>query len=489
MMTKKVILPPFHEYQQLVADDPSRFKVLVAGRRFGKSLLALFTCIDRAVNYGEDVWFVSPTYNNVQIHWRNAKRMVEGLATYKNEQLKYMEFDLGDGRIGSLGFKSGDRPDNLLGVGLDYVVVDEAAYQSSEVWYRVLRPALSDRQGKALIISTPNGVANWFYRAYLAGQDPDQHEWRSWRFRTVDNTYIKPEEIEMARKDLPDLKFRQEYLAEFVSDAGGVFRGLEDVAVLDPLDGPVPGDVYYAGVDWGRKNDFTVVSVFNQDGDQVYIERFTEIGWQVQYSRLNRIYETWGIHKFVAEANAVGSANIEHLQDRGLPVEPVYMQNNNKTALVERLAANIEQKRVRLLSPKHKLGDIQLGELQSYSIQRTRNGLNVTYNAPTGWHDDMVIAALLGSKHIYSSAKLTVAIQQNTIYRPDRVLTPEEEMRLKSRRAALETACEAVPGLAEWVNEQVSLYRKAVGEIPDEDALRMKLSQDYIKRKNYAKSN
>lgn len=411
----RVKLPPLFPIQQAIKDDPHRFKVLVAGRRFGKSTLALDIVLDDAINAGKVMWFVSPTYNNVMIHWRNAKRMVGNLATYKNEQQKYMEFNF-NGRMGSVSFKSGDRPDNLLGVGLDGVVVDEAAYQNPEIWYRVLRPALSDKEGNALLISTPNGVANWFYRAYLAGVDPSEPEWESWIYRTVDNPVIKSSEVENARRDLPDLKFRQEYLAEFVSDAGGVFRNLENAAVLPILTEPIAGHSYIAGVDWGRKNDFTVFSIFDTNGNQVFIDRFTEIGWQVQRDRLVQAHEKWNFRRLYIESNAAGGPNIEALQAEGLPIEPVFMTNVMKTELVERLAANLERGLVKLISHTESIGQQQLGELQSYAITRTHSGLNVTYNAPRGWNDDMVVATMLANMGLSSRVSHIIQAVVNPFY-------------------------------------------------------------------------
>lgn len=412
-----VRLPPLLPIQKIVHDDQHRFKVLVMGRRGGKSFYARLECLDRAINFGQTVWFVSPTYNNVMTHWRAAKRMVGDLATYKNEQQKYLEFEYG-GRVGSLSFKSADSPDNLRGEGLDYVVVDEAAYQDADVWFEVLRPSLSDKRGGALLISTPNGVTNWFYQMYVFGQDPEQIEWASWRFPSSANPNMTKDEVASAESTMPELKFKQEYLAEFVSDAGGVFRNVENAAVLKALDEPVPGDLYYAGLDWGRKNDFTVISIFNHRGDQVYLDRFSQIGWQVQRDRVVTAYKKWNIVKFFAEANAAGSANIEALQAEGLPIEPIYMTNPVKTALIERYAANIERGNVRLLSSKERFGEQQVGEMQAYTIQRTKGGTQITYNAAKGWHDDTVIGGALGASIIHTAATETqMQIVENPFYR------------------------------------------------------------------------
>ena len=472
----RVLLPPLHPHQQQVYDDPRRFKVVVAGRRFGKSMLALLTCFDMAINHGKTVWFVSPTYNNVTTHWNNAKRMLGTLPTRRNEQQKYLEFDFGGPSIGSIAFKSGNRPDNLLGVGLDYVVVDEAAYQQEEIWVRILRPALSDRKGGALIIGSPNGMTNWFYRVYMMGQDPNEPDWASWVFKTIDNPYITPDEIEQARRDIPELKFKQEYLAEFVSDAGGVFRNLENACVLEPLKFPVPEDVYYAGVDWGRKNDFTVISVFNQRGEQVFMDRFTQIGWEIQRTHIISVWERWNIHQFVIEANTVGSVNIEQLQAEGLPIKSVVMTNHTKNILVERLVANLERGNVKLFSPNTRLGDIQMSEFQSYSLYRSADGIGVKYSAPTNWHDDTVIAAMLGASHIRPSSKRSFSVMENPFYRPTVAGSPPPIYEASELNTPL-------------IDALVEDHRRAVGVIYDEAALRKKFADNIRKGVKYAPSS
>lgn len=411
----KLHLPPLHPKQQEVYDHPARFKVLVCGRRWGKSLMSAQICIDLAVNYGKQGWFVSPTYNNVMTHWINVKTLIGDRFSYKNEQQKYLEFLNGDMR-GSLSFKSGDRPDNLLGAGLDFVVLDEAAYQNPDLWFRVIRPSLSDRQGIALLISTPNGKSNYFYQLYLRGQDPNDTAWQSWRFPTSTNPYMPPNEVEQAKKDMTEVRFKQEYLAEFISDAGGVFHGLEKAASVEPVDQPEEGHVYVGGIDWGRRNDYTAISIIDvTDNRQVYLDRFTEIGYEVQRGRIARIYDTWKPSILYAEANSMGQPNIEALQNDGIPVKPIFMTNITKTTLVERLASYIEKNELSILSPNSFLGEAQLAELSAFEIHRTGGG-RVTYAAAKGFHDDTVVALMLASKGMARYGSLRFVSTPNPFY-------------------------------------------------------------------------
>lgn len=399
-MVKKVSFPPLTPVQQEVYDSSARFKVLACGRRFGKSWLARQKAIDLAINEGKKVWFVSPTNTNGNSHWRMVKRMVGDLPTYKNERQRYLEFDYG-GKVGTLEFKTGDVPENLRGDGLDLIVVDEAAFTAASLWYDVLLPSLADgnngQGGEALIISTPNGVVNWFFDIWALGQNPDEHEYKSWRMPSSANPYLKKEVIESARRTTPELKFKQEWLAEFISDAGGVFRRIEDVSTAKIVDDPVPGDTYYFGIDWGRRNDYTVISIFNQDGVQVHLDQFAEIGFNYQRQLVEVAYNKWRPAKMYIESNNVGAAQIEELQ-RVFPenkLVPVYITNPLKTELVEHLALNIELGRIKLLSKDTPIGSIQQTQFMAYIIKRTRSGLQVTYQARPGHHDDIISANLL----------------------------------------------------------------------------------------------
>lgn len=400
-MSKPLVkLPDFHANQQIVFDDKTRFITLAAGRRFGKSWLARIICLNLAINHGKTVWWVSPTYNNVNTHWRATKNMVGSLPTYKNEQQKYMEFNY-NGRRGSLAFKSGDRPDNLRGDGLDYVVVDEAAFVANGVWGAVLRPALSDKQGGALLISTPNGTSDWFHRAFMRGLDENEEDWVSYRFKTSDNKAIEgiEKEVEAAKRDLSDIEFRQEYLAEFVDYAGGVFFGLEKAAKEPLITVPYDGN-FIAGIDLGRKADFSVISLLEIVDDaharQVCIERFTDVGFTAQTNRIATFLDMWGVGRAYMEDVSISMPVVEGLQEMGLPVVGVNVGAHNKGMMVEKTSANLQRGRLSILNNTSKLGNIQIGELQAYEMSRSPNG-HVRYNAKSGWHDDTVMALVMAN--------------------------------------------------------------------------------------------
>jgi predicted phage terminase large subunit-like protein len=168
---------------------------------------------------GGNVWWVAPTYGVAAKIWRDLKLACGRAWRDKSEVERRIVLPSG----GAITVKSADRPDSLRGDGLDGLVIDEAAFVTPEVWRDVLRPALSDRQGWAVFISSPNG-RNWFYDLFqLAGRDGAT--WWRWQRPTGDNPIIRPEELEAAREEVGLRSYSQEYLAQFVDQAGAEFAG------------------------------------------------------------------------------------------------------------------------------------------------------------------------------------------------------------------------------------------------------------------------
>lgn len=195
--------------------SPARYRVMACGRRFGKTRLGSALCIKTAADGGR-AWWVAPSYKMSEVGWRLIRRLAA--------QIPGADVRRGERRVtfpggGEVQVRSADNPDSLRGDGLDFVVMDECAFMDETAWTEALRPALSDRKGRAMFISTPKGQ-NWYYRLWLQCADPAQDEWRGWQLPTAANPYIDPAEIEAARQSLPERVFRQEYLAEFLAETG-----------------------------------------------------------------------------------------------------------------------------------------------------------------------------------------------------------------------------------------------------------------------------
>jgi predicted phage terminase large subunit-like protein len=215
-----VTLPPLHRAQAEIVASPARFKVVSCGRRFGKTRLAVLVSIAEMLQGGSVMW-VAPSFDKAMIGWR----LIEEIT----RQMPFCSIHRAERRItasngGWLGAYSADSEGGLRGEGASLVVVDEAAHMRNfnDIWKQELRPALTDRKGRAMFISTPRGF-NHFYELFIQERN-FPGEWQSWQYPTAANPYMDEAEIEAARRVLPDLYFRQEYLGEFVQLSGAMFR-------------------------------------------------------------------------------------------------------------------------------------------------------------------------------------------------------------------------------------------------------------------------
>lgn len=318
-----------------------------------------------------------------EVGWRPVRQMAAQVGA---------EVRLGDRLVilpggGEIGIRSADNPDSLRGDSLNLVILDEAAFIKEEAWNEALRPALSDRKGRAIFISTPKG-RNWFWRLWQQGQQ-GHSDWQSWQLPTASNPYIDPAEIEAARLTLPEAIFNQEYLAQFVEDFAGVFRKVAECATATELE-TKRGGQYVFGVDWGKHNDYTVISVIDIAAKkQVAMERFNQIDYHVQIGRLQALAQRFTPLAIIAETNAMGEPIIEQARRLGLPMRGFTTTNASKTRIIEDLALAFEQRQIAILPDV-----VQVGELQAFEMERLPGGA-IRYGAPGGMHDDTVMALAL----------------------------------------------------------------------------------------------
>ena len=396
MITTKINAKP-HAGQLEVHNSGARFKVLSAGRRWGKTRLGVNECIDAAVKGGR-AWWVSPTYKTSEVGWRPLRQIAR--------KIPGAEVRLGDRQVnlpggGFVAVRSADNPDSLRGEGLDFVVMDECAFMQKEAWTEAIRPALSDRQGKALFISTPKG-RNHFWELYQKGINGEEG-WQSWTFPTISNPFIQASEIEAAKRDLPEMIFRQEYLAEFIDDSGGVFRRVQDAAVLEPQE-PDANKQYVAGVDVASSIDFTVVSIMDvKSKELVYLDRFNRVDYNVLEDRLEALYKRWHLDSMKIEANSIGQPVIDHLYAKGLSIIPFTTTSATKQAIIQGLQSAFEHGEIRIINDP-----VLVGELLSFESKRSPSG-GFSYSAPSGMHDDTVMSlaiawsAIAGDVWFFSS--------------------------------------------------------------------------------------
>ena len=216
--------------QGQVFQSDKRFRVLVAGRRFGKSYLACIELLRGAINRpGETFFYCAPTYRMAKdIAWRVLKKLVPKV-WIKSKNETDLKIELVNGSL--IELKGTENAMALRGRSLAGVVLDEAAFMDSEVWFEVIRPALADKQGWALFISTPDGTASWFYDLWCYVPEDETNDWQRWSYTTIEGGNVAKEEVEAARAQLDARTFRQEFEASFENLSGLVAVSFSDANI------------------------------------------------------------------------------------------------------------------------------------------------------------------------------------------------------------------------------------------------------------------
>ena len=271
-------------WQQQVWNDQSRFKVVAAGRRTGKSRLAAWMLIVEALQADRgNVWYVAPTQGQARdIMWLTLLEL--GNPVIESSHVNNMQIKLVNGAVISL--KGADRPETMRGVSLKFVVLDEYADMKPSVFEQILRPALADLKGKSLFIGTPMG-RNHFYELYNYGEKNDDKEYKSWHFTSFDNPLLDPKEIEAAKKSMSSFAFRTEFMASFEAASGGIFK---DEWIKIDEDEPKDGR-YFVAVDLaGFENVAAATTAKKKRLDQsaIAIVKITSDGWwvaDIEYGR------------------------------------------------------------------------------------------------------------------------------------------------------------------------------------------------------------
>lgn len=269
-----MLIPKLHEGQYEVATDKHRFRVVCAGRRWGKSVLAQLIILKWATEGVGTYYIVSPTYRQAkQIHWRSLQAIIPREWVLKKNEVE-LSITLRNGSL--IELKGAENPDALRGVKLRGLVIDEIASIRNWdwLWSEVLRPTLTDYAAPSLFISTPKGY-NHFHELYLKGQSNHEHdntsEFKSWRFTSYDNPYISKGEIDNAKKELTEDTFYQEYMADFRKYTGLVYKEFNrQVNVIQEFDIP-DGWQIYRGIDFGSTNPTAVLWIAVDSDENWYI--------------------------------------------------------------------------------------------------------------------------------------------------------------------------------------------------------------------------
>jgi len=397
-----------HPGQELFHRRPERMRIIAAGSRWGKdtaSLMEMLALVTTAASADRPTtliprvhaWVVTPNYPLSSEPWRVVKRTIAQLNPLINESHKSIELP---GDI-LLEFKSAERPETLVGSGLDVLVLLEAALIPEVAWTTSLRPRLASpgRWGVLIASGTPKG-RNWFHRLFLSGQDEQNIDIWSAQFATWDNPLIDPAEIDAMRDMMPERSFAQEVGGEFVTDDGAVFHGVR-ACIVPPRS--AQGDVA-VGVDFGMRQDSTAVIALDRSGHVVGFDCFRRIPYEQIIDRVAAFILNQRARIVIPESNGVGDPLCELLEKKlagsNIRVAPFVTTSSSKRQIIDRLAISIEQRKVSFPDIPRLVNELEIFEFATSQTGTTR------FNAPTGAHDDCVMALAL-AHHAFGSVRVT----------------------------------------------------------------------------------
>lgn len=373
-----------HSAQKQVIDCDARFIVMLAGRRFGKSLISQTIALEYGIKTMR-VAYITPTYALGKVFFQELLDILPDSIYKKNEADLTIHFITG----GWIRFFTGERLDNLRGLKFHLAIIDEASFipNLEEGWLNSIRPTLTDYKGRAIFLSTPRGK-NYFYSLYLKGINKEDG-WASFKFTTYDNPHIDPSEVDDARKQLPEAVFNQEYMADPAENASNPF-GLNFIKQCTyPLSNE-PAVVF--GVDLAKSVDWTVITGLDATGSVCYFDRFQK-DWRQTKDTIKRLPKV----PVLIDSTGVGDPVVEDLIAEGVNATGFKFSSTSKQQIMLALVTAVQQRKITF--PE----GVITTEMEIIEFQYTPNG--VKYGAPSGFHDDSVMSLALAWNHYLNFGK------------------------------------------------------------------------------------
>lgn len=381
--------------------------VICAGRGWGKSAICGYIVVEFLLNRLFEIkegkhdhckiWIVAGSY---ELTSKVFEYVVKFLLAYDRQFSKYISGGQG-GRPYQLKIsesiwiqcKSTSEPMSLLGERVDLEIVDEAALVPENIFHLNIKPSISALEGgigKVYFISTPRG-RGWFKEKFLTLKEKEA----AFNFPSSSGKHYTEESIEKIRKTTPDILFRQEYLAEFIDDAGTVFRDLRGILENCESDA-IEGHHYIMGVDLAESEDWTVISVFDSETKkEVHLDRFQHRDYPLQKKQIIAKACRYNNARVIMDTTGVGRPIYEDIMNEGVFIDDFTFTGKSKEELIGKLIVAVEEKQIRLLPNEVARNEMEAFEFK-YRNEKTGLPLkNIQYGAPQGFHDDVVCARAL----------------------------------------------------------------------------------------------
>jgi hypothetical protein len=401
--TLTVTLPELHAGQRRVLSEMRQHNFLVAGRRWRKTTFAMSFMVESALALPAEYVWSAPTFKQVRLGWDEMRRGCAEVAQFNQGR---MDATFINGSV--VHFLSMEDYNNNRGFTSFGTVIDEASEIAREAYTAVIRPQLFGTDGWLLALGTPKGHT-WFYEEYTAAQLGDRPHSACWQIPTLGahinadsralvrapHAYENPEftfkQLQEEYDTLPERYFRQEYLAEFLDDAGGVFHNVMGCIRGELQAGPAHSTRQYAiGLDLAKHQDYTVLTIMDLAARQVVgFERFNQADWTLQKARIVATALKWNNALVWMDATGVGDPIYDDLRAAGLRIHPYVFTHASKDALTNNAVLLVEQGEVGYPNIPPMIAD-----LKALEYQRTSAG-TLRIAAPEGGHDDCVFSFCL----------------------------------------------------------------------------------------------
>ena len=378
-----------HEKQKLIHysinHEKYKYYILNIGRQFGKTMLGINQMLYWAINHkGCNIAWVTPIYKQSKKVFDEMEKVTKssGLFEYNRSDLTISGFN------SQIQFFSGERPDNIRGNTFDYLIVDEMAFTRPELWSEVLSATVLVKGKKVIFISTPKGK-NHFYQLSL--QPNYDNRYKYFHYSSYDNPMIDAEDLEERKRSLPKHIFEQEYLAKFIDNASGLFKNV-DSCIIKPAERT---QKLFGGLDIGRADDYTVLTILNKNYQMVYVQRWRQQEWSKIIDEVATKIREYNAEIFV-EVNNQGDVFFEMLQNKVYNnVQPYVTTTATKPIMIEDLAVHFENKDIGILNENW-----LVDELNAFTYIYNEKTRRVQYGAPQGVHDDGVMSLALAVQSI-----------------------------------------------------------------------------------------
>ena len=363
--------------------------IMCCSRQFGKSILLSQLILMNAINNKETKsLYCGPIYAHAKTMYNIIYEGIAESGVVRKANKSELSIILINGS--TIEFKGVENYDNLRRLSIDFMYLDEFQFFKSEAWTSSLRPMLSSKQNiKCYIASTPRSKVSQFYDLFVMGQNQDDPYYFSIKKTWRENPLANIREIEEARRSTPDHIFKAEYEAEFIPGGGEVFSNLDEVAILDSFQNYDSKESYYAGIDLGQIDDFTVLTILNSKKEIVFIYRDNQIEYKTISNNILKYLKQYNVEKCLIETNVERSV-MEYLYSELGGIVVGQWTGNNKQSMIENLAVAFQNKEIKILS--RNFFPILYNECCVFTYEYNAKTRNIKYAAKSGFHDDCILS-------------------------------------------------------------------------------------------------